>query len=135
MDANEKPEDRGRDLRDCMTRNPAPEPGTPKAVAYGILDSVLNLMLNRHIHVLKDHGYLNSGKYDRDSGWDGEEPRKALKLKWELMDEAQDRFTDLIIRALTMPSPLGQSETRCRKCGCILRGISEPRCPECGERI
>ena len=26
-------------------------------------------------------------------------------------------------------------ETRCRKCSYILRGISEPRCPECGERI
>ena len=26
-------------------------------------------------------------------------------------------------------------ETRCRKCGYILRGISEPRCPEWGERI
>ena len=26
-------------------------------------------------------------------------------------------------------------ETRCRKCQYILRGISEPRCPECGERI
>jgi len=26
-------------------------------------------------------------------------------------------------------------ETCCRKCGYILRGISEPRCPECGERI
>lgn len=26
-------------------------------------------------------------------------------------------------------------ETRCRTCGYILRGISEPRCPECGERI
>ena len=31
--------------------------------------------------------------------------------------------------------PLTDSETRCRKCGYILRGISEPRCPECGERI
>jgi hypothetical protein len=28
-----------------------------------------------------------------------------------------------------------ERETRCRKCGYILRGISEPRCPECGERI
>ncbi|MBN1343425.1 MAG: hypothetical protein JXQ73_12130 [Phycisphaerae bacterium] len=27
------------------------------------------------------------------------------------------------------------NETRCRKCGYILRGITEPRCPECGERI
>jgi uncharacterized paraquat-inducible protein A len=26
-------------------------------------------------------------------------------------------------------------ETHCRKCHYILRGISEPRCPECGERI
>jgi glutamine amidotransferase PdxT len=26
-------------------------------------------------------------------------------------------------------------ETRCRKCQYILRGISEPRCPECRERI
>ena len=27
------------------------------------------------------------------------------------------------------------TETRCRKCGYILRGITEPRCPECGEVI
>jgi hypothetical protein len=26
-------------------------------------------------------------------------------------------------------------ETRCRKCGYILRGLSEPRCSECGEGI
>ena len=35
-----------------------------------------------------------------------------------------------------LPKPrTGADETRCRKCGYILRGISEPRCPECGERI
>lgn len=27
------------------------------------------------------------------------------------------------------------AETRCRKCGYILRGIAEPRCSECGESI
>jgi len=27
------------------------------------------------------------------------------------------------------------NEIHCRECGYILRGISEPRCPECGERI
>ncbi len=29
----------------------------------------------------------------------------------------------------------GDGETHCRKCKYILKGISEPRCPECGERI
>ena len=27
------------------------------------------------------------------------------------------------------------AETRCRKCHYILKGITEPRCPECGEGI
>lgn len=26
-------------------------------------------------------------------------------------------------------------ETRCRRCDYILRGLREPRCPECGERL
>ena len=30
---------------------------------------------------------------------------------------------------------VAESETRCRKCYYILRGLTEPRCPECGERI
>ena len=29
----------------------------------------------------------------------------------------------------------GDDETRCRRCHHILRGLTEPRCPECGERI
>lgn len=33
------------------------------------------------------------------------------------------------------PKGHADNETRCRKCGYILRGISEPRCSECGERI
>ena len=32
-------------------------------------------------------------------------------------------------------SRLHVDETRCRKCGYILKGITEPRCSECGERI
>ena len=26
-------------------------------------------------------------------------------------------------------------ETRCRKCSYVLKGITEPRCPECGEPV
>ena len=33
------------------------------------------------------------------------------------------------------PEAVYERETRCRKCGYILRGIPEPRCSECGERI
>jgi hypothetical protein len=33
------------------------------------------------------------------------------------------------------PKSSAPGETRCRKCDYILRGLSEPRCPECGERI
>ena len=33
------------------------------------------------------------------------------------------------------PRAQSDGETRCRKCGYILKGITEPRCSECGERI
>lgn len=42
---------------------------------------------------------------------------------------------ELLIRDLRSRILSFRPETRCRKCGYILRGISEPRCPECGERI
>lgn len=38
---------------------------------------------------------------------------------------------DLIVRGFKTQV----TETACRKCGYILRGLSEPRCPECGEAI
>ena len=31
--------------------------------------------------------------------------------------------------------PPGDDHTRCGNCGYILKGLTEPRCPECGERI
>lgn len=36
---------------------------------------------------------------------------------------------------VTRSAERGDDETRCRKCRYILRGLSEPRCPECGTRI
>jgi hypothetical protein len=75
-----------------MSRHPKPIPGTAEAVAVEILDNVLDLILNRHIHLLEHQGYLNSKKYRTGYGWIGLEPGEALELKWKLMDEAQDRF-------------------------------------------
>lgn len=31
--------------------------------------------------------------------------------------------------------PARDGETHCRQCNYILRGLTEPRCPECGEKI
>ena len=42
--------------------------------------------------------------------------------------------TDAVLRRVNWSRPI-DPETRCRKCGYILRGITEPRCPECGEHI
>jgi uncharacterized paraquat-inducible protein A len=39
----------------------------------------------------------------------------------------------LLTRRLGPPVPDG--ELHCRRCNHILRGLSEPRCPECGEAI
>lgn len=36
---------------------------------------------------------------------------------------------------LVLNDVFGIHEARCRKCRYILRGLSEPRCPECGEAI
>jgi DNA-directed RNA polymerase subunit RPC12/RpoP len=41
----------------------------------------------------------------------------------------------VVILVVALRKKDGDRETRCRRCGYILRGISEPRCPECGERI
>jgi hypothetical protein len=40
-----------------------------------------------------------------------------------------------VLTRLAGPSLPRDPETRCRRCNYILRGLSEPRCPECGERI
>lgn len=34
-----------------------------------------------------------------------------------------------------MSASTSPPETVCRKCGYILKGLAEPRCPECGEQI
>jgi hypothetical protein len=57
-------------------------------------------MLNRHIHELSRCGYLKDRKYEKEAGWYHENPQKALQLKFDLMDEAQERFTPYIIEVL-----------------------------------
>lgn len=35
----------------------------------------------------------------------------------------------------TMRLTIDRSNTRCRRCAYVLRGLAVPRCPECGERV
>jgi len=43
-------------------------------------------------------------------------------------------FAAVLVDMLT-PSGPKDGHTRCGKCGYILKGLTEPRCSECGERI
>ena len=40
-----------------------------------------------------------------------------------------------VLAHMLTPKEWLDGETRCRKCGYILKGLTEPRCSECGERI
>ena len=75
-----------------------------KKRARVIVEEVLNLALNRHIHVLDDAGYLRAKKHSKDYGYArGGEPRPALKMKWALMDEICNRFELAIADYLEHP--------------------------------
>ena len=41
----------------------------------------------------------------------------------------------LVYHTLTRRHAVSDRQTRCGQCGYILKGLTEPRCPECGERI
>jgi len=92
---------------DKLTELPPPEKGSKEELAYEIIDMILNCMLNRHIHILEENGYLKTKKYHKEYGWDGARKKKALSLKHELMDEAQVRFAEQIAKSLKEP-PTGE---------------------------
>ncbi len=39
------------------------------------------------------------------------------------------------VASVLTPKEVKDGHTRCGKCGYILKGLTEPRCSECGERI
>jgi hypothetical protein len=44
-------------------------------------------------------------------------------------------FAAALVTYELLRRPARHEPLRCLKCGYILKGLSEPRCPECGERI
>src|ERR1017187_2997220 len=74
-----------------------------KQRARVIIAEVLNLALNRHIHVLGDAGYLRARKHAKDYGFKDGEPQRALKLKHDLIEEICKRFEPAIADYLEYP--------------------------------
>lgn len=89
---------------DPLTKLPPPPEGSKEALAYGIIASILDCMLNRHIHVLEANGFLNSKKYHAEPPWSGGKKGKTLAIKHDLMDEAQLRFSKQIAEVLKEPN-------------------------------
>ena len=74
-----------------------------KQRARVIVAEVLNLALNRHVHVLGDAGYLRARKHAKEYGFEGGEPKPALKLKQDLIEEICKRFEPAIADYLEHP--------------------------------
>ena len=62
--------------------------GSKEHEACEVIHSLLNFMLNRHIHKLIENGYVDEEKYNHEYGYEKGIPKKALKMKWELIREA-----------------------------------------------
>lgn len=88
------------DMTNKLTKIAMPRSGSDEEFARSIIEMVLNYSLNRHAHKLDDSGFLKSGKYSKESGWDGDTPNKALQLKFDLMDEAVEIFQPQIVEKL-----------------------------------
>ena len=72
--------------------------------------------------------------WHRVAGWIDEAARRAVPAGVGHLSHAM--IADcVLLGAVATPAGRRHGETRCRKCGYILRGLIEPRCPECGERI
>ncbi len=83
-----------------LSKIPKAEPGTDLEFAHGIINSILNLMLNKHIHALDENGYLKTRKHSKEYGWNHAIPQKALQMKFDLMDEAIEIFAPQIVEEL-----------------------------------
>ena len=88
------------DYTEKLTKIPFTSSDSDEEFARSIIEMVLNYLLNRHGHKLKENGYLKSRKYSEECGWNGDKPQKALQLKFDLMDEAVEIFQPQIVEML-----------------------------------
>ena len=63
--------------------------------------------------------------------------RPLLPLAFALVSTLPAATIGLLVFIWTTSrfAPSSDSECRCRMCGYILKGLSKPQCPECGEAV
>ena len=74
-----------------------------KVRARVLIGEILDLALNRHVHLLDDAGYLHKRKHSKDYGYENGVPKPALKLKRELIEEICRRFEPAVADYLQYP--------------------------------
>ncbi|MCC6908296.1 MAG: hypothetical protein IT430_10180 [Phycisphaerales bacterium] len=100
--------------------------GIPKLTLHCVFGSILGVVV-----VGVSSGWLSSWQYMAKN------PGEQIYIDW--FSDVAGLLTFCLIFGGTLYLPyLSRSqvgETRCRKCNHVLRGLKEPRCPECGEAI
>lgn len=116
---------------------------TKRAVALGLLSSLFASIISGAFHVL-DMMILDWGNiiydfvryhFDNTSiefnAWWG---HSIMSVAYNLPTSILACLIAFLVYSL-MIIPDDDKQCRCRKCGYILKGISEPKCSECGEPI
>lgn len=90
------------DISDLLTKVPWPETGTDEVFARGMIEMVLNATLNRYALALADAGFVKSRKFAKEGpGWLGGKPNKLLQVKFDIMDQAIEIFSPIIVSVKT----------------------------------
>ena len=67
-------------------------------------------------------------------GWTSSIPRWLFFVSFAVAFVPGPIIATVLVHTLT-PKERLDGHTRCGKCGYILKGLTEPRCSECGEQI
>jgi hypothetical protein len=76
-------------------------------------------------------GVPDSADVPAETDW----PHHLLICSSEMVDFVLALVPALVVYALLFRKLPWDGQTRCRACGHILRGLTEARCPECGDAI
>ncbi len=83
---------------DLLRSIPVPPVGSEENFAFMAVEQILNFAFNRYLGNLEEQGYLSKTAQATAHGWVDGHPGPLLQLKFDTMDQVQERFTPNIIR-------------------------------------